>query len=110
MHTTNNKQDFIVFHPITTKINMTVGSKAQCEGIDAVLIQLTPTTTPVILAPVYYCPADKISTISPFALKYYNKYIDVTIRVHKSLKSQQLEQGSTKILPVTVHNNFDYAG
>ena len=55
------------------KINLAVGSKAKCEGIGTVLTQLTPTTPPIILAPLYNCPASKMSKISPSALKYYNK-------------------------------------
>ena len=110
VHTTNDKRDFIVFHPIKTKINLAVGSKAECEGIGAVLTRLNPTAPPVILAPVYYCPHGKISTISPSALKYYNSYIDVTIRIIKSLEYQRLQQESIRILPVKVHHNLDYIG
>ena len=86
IHTSNDKRDFIIFHPIKMNINLAVGLKAQCEGIGAIFIKLTPTIPPILLTPVYYCLASNISTISPSALKYYNNYIDVTIKIHKSLE------------------------
>ena len=63
----------IITHMIKIKINLAVGSKAKCEGIGTVQTQLTPNTPPVLLAPVFNCPASKITTVSPSTLKYYNK-------------------------------------
>ena len=91
VHATNDPQDFIIFHLIKTDINLAVGSKTHCEGIGAILTQLTPTSSPVILAPIYYCPTE-ISTISLSALKHYNQYIDVAVKIHKSLEFKRLVQ------------------
>ena len=35
VHASNSRDDFIIFHPIKTNIQLAVGSKAQCQGIGA---------------------------------------------------------------------------
>ncbi len=62
-----------------TDLHLAVGSEAQCEGIGAAITRLTPNIPPILLTPVYYCQSAKISTLSPSALKHYNRYYDVTI-------------------------------
>ena len=108
VHATNDKRDFLIFHPIKTTINLAVGSKACCEGIGTILTKLTPHAPPIILAPVYYCPNGTISTISPSAIKLYNQYLNVTIQIHKSLDFQWIDHEPSNSLPMTVHNNLDY--
>ena len=108
VHATNNRQDFIVFHEIKTDIHLAVGSVAQCEGIGAIITKLTPDTNPVLLAPVYYCPTAKLSTLSPSALKHYNSYDSVTIQVHESLHFRRSEQDAPHKLSVTSRNHLDY--
>ncbi len=105
---TNNKKDFIFYHLIQSNIHLDVGSTAQCEGIGAVLTRLTPTTTPILLAPVYFYPSAKISTLSPSALKHYNTFIDLTIKVHDLLDFKPSQHDREATINVTVHNNLNY--
>lgn len=107
---TKNKNEFIIFQLIRSKINLAVGSAARCKGIGAVITKLTPTKPPILFTPVYYCLTAKISTISQAAIKFYNKYIDVTIKINKSLIFQQSIQDSHHDFKVAVHNSLDYVG
>ena len=110
IHATNNIQDFSIYYPIQSDINLAVGSKAKCEGLGAIITRLTPTSSPVLLAPVYYCPSGQISTILPSALKYYNKYTDITVNINKSLDFKRYSNEPSQTLSVKVHNNLDYVG
>ena len=108
VHATNNPKDFIIFQQIKSNIHLAVGSTAQCEGVGAIITQLTPNTKPVLLAPVYYCPTAKLSTLSPSALKHYNHFHQVTIQVHDSFNFIKTENDISQQLPLTSHNNLDY--
>ena len=108
VHATNNKSDFITFHPIQTHLDLAAGSHTTCQGVGAILLQLSPHQSPILLAPVYYCPQAKVSTLSPSALKLYNKFSSITINVHNSLTIQPHKTGSSYKLPMTTHNNLDY--
>ena len=63
VHATNNYDDFIMFHKIESEIHLAAGSTAHCKGVGAILTQLTPSTEPIIIAPVYYCPTAKLNTL-----------------------------------------------
>lgn len=65
IHATNDPQDCTIFYSIKSDINLAIGSKAKCEGIGAIITQLTPNSSPILLTPVYYCPTGQISTMSP---------------------------------------------
>ena len=108
VHATNICSDFLFFHPIRSTINLAVGSKAVCEGFGAMLIQLAATDPPILLAPVYYCPTAKVSTLSPGAIKIYNGYEDVNLRLLKALEYKKTPHSETHSLATTVYNNMDY--
>ena len=108
VHATNNKKDLFVYFPIKSNVQLAVGSTAQCDGIGAILTQLTPSSTPILLAPVYYCPAAKISTLSPSALKHYNNFHSITIKVHETINFQRSEHDDHSPIHLSVHNNLDY--
>ncbi len=108
VHATNNRNDFIIFHKIKTDIHLAVGSKAQCDGTGAILTQLTPTTSPILLSPVYYCPNAKLSTLSPSALKQYNQFPRITIGIYKSINFIRTHQDASHTFPLHIHNNLDY--
>lgn len=99
---------YIIFHNVQTDIHLAAGSAAQCEGIGAILTQLTHTTNPIIIAPVYYCPTAKIGTLSPLALKHYNSYDSVTIQVHDSLHFFCSKRDDMHKISITSHNHLDY--
>ena len=108
VHTSNNCNDFTTFYPIKSDIQLAVGSTTQCQGIGAIITQLNPHTNPILLAPVYYCPNAKVNTLSPSAVKIYNSFFDVTIKVHTSLQFRVNKTTSTHTCIVTVHNNLEY--
>ena len=108
VHATNTRSDFIVFHPTKSTINLAVGSKAVCEGFGATLVQLTKTDPPIILAPVYFCPTAKVSTLSPGAIKVYNGYKDMNLRLLKALEYKKQPNSPLQTIPTTVYNNMDY--
>ena len=108
VHATNNKSDFILFHPTKSTINLAAGSEAVCEGFGAMLIQLTPLEPPILLAPVYYCPTAKVSTLSPGAIKVYNEYEDMDLRLLKALEFRKTPTSPQYSQSTTVYNNMDY--
>ena len=108
VHATNTRTDFLVFHPIQSVINLAVGSKAICKGFGAMLIQLASTDPPILFAPVYYCPTAKVSTLSPGAIKIYNGYKDMNLRLLKELEYRKTLDSESHTLPTTVYNNMDY--
>ncbi len=108
VHATNIKSDFIVFHSTKNTINLAAGTKAVSEGIGAILIRLNKTYSPIVLAPVYYCPTAKVSTLSPGAILTYNGYHDVNLRILKALEYQETPTSKRHSLPTTVYNNMDY--
>ena len=108
VHATNLRSDFLVFHPTQQTINLAAGSKALCEGFGAILIKLNTKDPPIILAPVFYCPTAKVSTLSPGAIKVYNGYDDIYLRTHKALEYKKTPTSPQHSLPTTVYNNMDY--
>ena len=62
----------------------------------------------MILAPVYYCPTGKVSTLSPGAIKQYNGYDEVNLKIFKALEYKNNPNGTLKSIPTTVYNNMDY--
>ena len=91
------------------EIQLAVGSPAQCTGIGAIITRLTPRTPPILLAPVYYCPKAKVSTLSPSALKMYNSISDIKINIHDSMEyTSNHSKTSQHEIPIAVHNQLDY--
>ena len=72
------------------------------------LIQLADTDPPILLAPIYYCHAAKVSTLSPGAIKIYNGYEYVNLRLLKALEYKKNPHSETHTLPTIVYNNMDY--
>ena len=46
--------------------------------------------------------------LSLSALKTYNSFYDVTIKVQELIEFRQNQQSSSATIPITVHNNLDY--
>lgn len=74
------------------------------------MIQLTPTTAPVIIAPVYFCPTAKLSTLLPSVLRHYNQFAEIIIQVHDIIQFHKSQDGAKTLIHMTVHNNLDYVG
>ena len=108
VHASNDKSDFIIFHPTKNTINLAAGTKAISEGIGAILLQLSLNEKPIIIAPVYYCPTAKVSTLSPGAIKTYNGYYDVNLRIFKALEYRHTTNSTIQSITTTVYNNMDY--
>lgn len=106
VHATNNKKDFVIFHPIRSSINLAAGSTALCEGIGDVIIQLSCIMSPILIAPVYFCPTAKISTILPSAPKYYNLYTSVIITANESVIFQRTMMELVKPMKMVVQINW----
>ena len=108
VHATNNKSDFLIFHPQKRSINIAAGQIAQSEGYGVVMVQLIPNQQPIPLAPVYYCPQASTGTLSPQCLKLYNNCQHPT---HKLLDSLSFVCPITRKeihLQTTQHNNLDF--
>ena len=108
VHTTNDISDFVIFHPTKSTINLATGTKAISEGIGAILIRLSPNDKPMIIAPVYFCPTAKVSTLLPGAIKTYNGYYDVNLRIFKALEYKHTPNSNLRSITTTVYNNMDY--
>ena len=108
VHASNTKTDFIIFHSTKRIINLAAGSKTVCEGIGAMLVQLQEHETPIILAPVYYCPTAQVSTFSPGAMITYNGYTEMNLRIFKALEYQATPDSTIQSISTTVYNNMDY--
>ena len=76
VHATNTRSDFIVLYPIKSSTILAVSSTAICEGFGAAIITPRELEPPIIIAPVYYSPTAKLSTLSPATLKTYNGFHD----------------------------------
>ncbi len=108
VHATNNKSDFLIFHPQKRSINIAAGQIAQSEGYGVVMVQLIPNQQPIPLAPVYYCRQASTGTLSPQCLKLYNNCQHPT---HKLLDSLSFVCPITRKeihLQTTQHNNLDF--
>ena len=60
-------------------IQQVSGNSAQALGYGLVLVRIPNTSTIIPLWPTYYMPSNPQNTLSPTAIKHYNKYRSVTI-------------------------------
>ena len=63
--------------PIKTQVTQVSGQTAICEGIGIVIIKIPKTDVILPLYPAYFAPEFPQNTISPNAIKHYNKYRSV---------------------------------
>ena len=76
-HLFTKKEYFYVMQPITSQVTQVSGEKAVCEGIGIVIIHIPKTDIIIPLYPAYYAPEFPQNTVSPTAIKHYNKYRSV---------------------------------
>ena len=83
----------------------------QSQGVGIVIIQLPDSTKTIPLYPVHYIPNNPQNTLSPSAIKYYNKYKYVEINILKSI-TFITNQGTKHIIKsdqtMIKHNILDY--
>ena len=107
-HATNIIADILIYYPSRTKVDLAVGSIAICESIDVIVVQLSITSAPTFVAPVYYCPQAKLCTLSPLALKTYNNFSCISSNIHGSITIRSDCTPPLINLKLTVHNPLDY--
>ena len=76
-HIFTSKEFFYVLHPASGVITQVSGSSASVEGLGIVFIWIPKADIVLPLYPCYYAPSFPQHTISPPAIKHYNKYRSV---------------------------------
>jgi len=70
-------EPFYVLQPIKSQITQVSRSTARCERIGIVLVKIPKSDIIIPLYPVYYAPTFPQNTVSPNAIKHYNKFRSV---------------------------------
>ena len=79
VHATNKKDDFMLYYPYRSTLDLEVGNKTSTMGFGVMLVRFSPNLPPVPLAPVFYCQDAPNATLSPPALRLFNKYTSVLL-------------------------------
>ena len=72
VHATNDKNDFIIYYPHQSTLDLAAGNKTTTFGFGVILVRVSPSLPPIPLAPVFYCPEAPHATLSPPALRLFN--------------------------------------
>ena len=88
-------------------MDLAAGNKAHTEGFGVILVQFSPNSPPTPLAPVFYCPQAPHATLSPPALRLFNKFPSVILDTLNSL-SVTFRHKLSITLSTSVHNNLDF--
>ena len=72
MHTTNRKEDFMIFYPHKCTLDLAAGTKTDIEEFGHILVRFPPNEPLTQFALVFYCPNAQHATLSPPALQLLN--------------------------------------
>ena len=107
VHATNNKDDFMIYYPYRSTLDLAAGNRTSTIGFGVMLVRVAPNLPPIPLAPVFYCPDAPHTTLSPPALRLFNKCSPVLIDSLTSL-SIIFHADKQVTLKTTVQNNVDF--
>lgn len=84
------------------------GDKSQADGVGIVIIHLPTSEITIPLWPCYYMPDNPQNTISPGAIKIYNKFRNVTTEHLQYVKFTDDTGSKVKLFTITDISNDTY--